>query len=106
MIVQIVQFETSLNEAEAIAVCNERLPRYRATPGLVQKYYLKLDKPNCYGGIMIWESREALDKFRASDLGKTIASAYKVVGAPDIGIHELMFPLRDAAELAAAAKAA
>jgi hypothetical protein len=32
--------------------------------------------------------------FRESELGKTIASAYKVVGTPHIEVHELMFPLR------------
>lgn len=95
MIIQFVQFETSLSEDEVLAVSKERFPRYHALPSLLQKYYLKLAKPNHYGGIMIWESPEALAEFRQSDLAKTIATAYRVVGAPDIGIHEVMFPLRD-----------
>ena len=95
MIVQFVQFETSLTEEETTAVARDRLPEYQKTPGLVQKYYLKLGKPNHYGGLMIWESKEAMLAFRDSDLGKTIAASYKVIGAPDIDIHELMFPLRD-----------
>ena len=100
MIVQFVQFETSLTEAEVLAVSQERLPRYRALPGLAQKYYLRLGKPNHYGGIMLWKSPEALAAFRQSDLARTIPTAYKVVGAPDIGIHELMFPLREGAGMA------
>ena len=32
--------------------------------------------------------------FRDSDLARSIPSAYKVVGKPDIGIHDLIFPLR------------
>jgi hypothetical protein len=94
MIVQFVQFETSLSEKDVTAVARERLPQFRAIPSLVQKYYLKLDKPNRYGGFYIWESPEAMAAFRDSELAKTIPAAYQVVGAPDVGIHQLMFPLR------------
>jgi len=33
-------------------------------------------------------------KYRDSDLAKSIPSAYKIVGAPDIRIYEVFFPLR------------
>lgn len=95
MMIQFVQFESSLSEDEVRAVAMERLPEFRAIPTLVQKYYLKLDKPNHYAGLYIWESPEALAAYRASDLAKSIPAAYKIIGAPDVGIHEVMFPLRD-----------
>jgi heme-degrading monooxygenase HmoA len=101
MIVQFVQFETSLSEEEVMAVARERLPQFRAIPSLVEKYYLKLDKPNHFGGFYIWESREALAKFRDSDLAKSIPSAYKIVGTPTVSIYELAFPLRAAEAIAA-----
>jgi heme-degrading monooxygenase HmoA len=94
MIVQFVQFETPLSEKELRAIAEERMPDFRAIPSLVQKYYLKLDKPNHYAGFYVWDSPEALAKFRDSDLAKSIPSAYKVVGAPDIRIYEVIFPLR------------
>lgn len=94
MIVQFVQFESSLSEKEVRAVAEERLPQFRAIPALAQKYYLKLATPNHYGGFYIWESPEALAAFRKSELARTIPLAYKVVGAPDVGVHEVMFPLR------------
>jgi len=94
MIVQFVQFETSLSEEEVMAVAKERLPQFRAIPSLVQKYYVKLDKPNHYGGFYIWESAEALAEFRDGDLAKSIPAAYKIVGAPTVSIYELAFPLR------------
>jgi len=86
MIVQFVQFETSLSEKEVLAVAEERLPQFRAIPSLVQKYYLKLDKPDHYGGLYIWDSPEAMARYRDSDLAKSIPSAYKIVGAPDVRI--------------------
>ena len=94
MIIQFVQFETSLPENEVLAVAEERLPQFRAIPSLVQKYYLKGAGPNQYGGFYVWESPDALAAFRDSDLARSIPSAYKVVGKPDIGIHDLIFPLR------------
>lgn len=94
MIVQFVQFETSLGEDKALAVAREREPAYAATPGLLQKYYLRLGKPNHFGGLMIWETPQALQAFRESDLARSVPSAYGVIGAPDVDIYEMLFPLR------------
>lgn len=94
MIVQFVQFESSLSEEEIMAVAKAREPGYAATPGLAQKFYLKLNKPNHFGGFLIWETREAMAASAKTELAKTIPSAYKVIGAPDVDIHELLFPLR------------
>jgi heme-degrading monooxygenase HmoA len=102
MIVQFVKFETTLTEAEVTAVAEARLPQFKAIPGLVQKYYLKLEKPNHYGGFYIWRSREDVMAFRASELAKSIPSAYRVVGSPDVEVHDLLFPLRDMSEVEAA----
>ena len=106
MIIQFVQFETSLSEEETIAVARERFDAYAAVPGLVQKYYVKLNKPNHYGGIMIWDSPEALQAFRETDLAKSVPAAYSVIGAPDVDIHELMFPLRESVAYEAQSAAA
>jgi heme-degrading monooxygenase HmoA len=94
MIIQIVKFETSLSEDEVIAVANERLDRFQALPGLVQKYYIKLEQPNHYGGVYIWDSIESLSAYRKSDLASSIPEAYKVKGTPDIEIVDVLFPLR------------
>ncbi len=94
MLVQFVQFESSLTDAEMWKVAEDRAPDYRATPGLIQKYYVKLDRPNCWGGIMIWESPAALAAFRESDLARTVAQAYHTVAPPQINVFEMMFPLR------------
>jgi hypothetical protein len=55
----------------------------------VQKYYLELSEPNHYGGVMLWESKEALAAFQQSELCKTIPSAYGVKGAPCIKIAQV-----------------
>jgi hypothetical protein len=90
MIVQLVQFETSLSEKEVLAIAKKRAPQFRAIPDLVQKFYLKLDKPNHYGGFYVWKSRAAMLAYRESELAKTIAAAYKVVGAPDVEVRDTL----------------
>lgn len=94
MIVQFVKFETSMSEDEALAAARKREADYAATPGLLQKYYLRLGKPNHFGGLLIWESRAAMAAFAETELAKTIPTAYKVVGAPAVDIYEMLFPLR------------
>jgi len=95
MIIQIVTFESELSEDEVVAVANERIERFRALDGLLQKYYVRLDAPNHYGGVYIWDSAESLAKYRESDLASTIAQAYEVKGQPKIQFLHTLFPLRE-----------
>jgi heme-degrading monooxygenase HmoA len=95
VIVLVVTFESALSEDEVLAVARERLDRFRALPGLVQKYYIKGEKPNRYGGVYVWDSVESLNAYRASDLAASIPAAYKAVGPPTVQTFECMFPLRE-----------
>ena len=95
MIVQIVKFETSLPEEELVSVAKSRLDDYRATPGLIEKFYCKYPDANVYGGILIWDSMESIKAFSETDLSKTIGAAYKVIGQPESKILDSLFELRD-----------
>ena len=106
MLLQIVQFESALTETGVVDAARERIEDYRAQPGLVQKYYLKFNRPNVYGGVMLWESpanlaafrrgdyRGALAAFRETELARTVGQAYRTAGAPDVHVSEVLFPLR------------
>jgi heme-degrading monooxygenase HmoA len=98
MIIQIVKFESALSEEEVLTTAKERADQFRAMPGLLQKYYVKLSQPNHFGGIYIWDSAESLNSYRESDLAATIPSAYKIVGSegsPNIEILDVLFQLRE-----------
>jgi heme-degrading monooxygenase HmoA len=94
MFMQTVKFESNLPEEEVLRIADERADQYRAVPGLVQKYYVKLGKPNQFGGVMLWESKEALAAFRETDLCKTVPVAYGVKGAPAVEVIEVFDVLR------------
>lgn len=94
MIVQIVRFESRLKDKDVLATYEARAPRYRALPGLLQKYYLRFPETGEHGAVYLWESESALKAFRDSELARTIPDAYAVRGEPEIRIAELVMTLR------------
>jgi len=91
MILQMIKLKSSLPEEELMRKARERKPQFKAIPGLLQKYYVNLDKPGHYGGVYIWDSKESLLAYRESDLAKSIPKAYKVVEPPSIEVMEYFF---------------
>lgn len=92
--IMFVKFRSGLPEEEVRRVMDERLPLFRAQAGLVQKYYAHEPSTGEWSGVYLWESRDALEKFRATELARTIPAAYAVVGAPRIEVLDVLMPLR------------
>ena len=97
MYVQIVKFSSGLEHADALRTMEERAPQFQAIPGLVQKYYVHEHETGEYAGIYFWESQEALEEFRGSELARSIPTAYEVAGPPRIEVFEVLRPLRGSA---------
>lgn len=95
MVVQIVKLKSGLSEEELLVIAKDRASRFRAIPGLIQKYYVRLSEPGVYGGVYVWDSRESMQAYIKSDLAATIAQAYKGIGAPNVEISEVLFQLRE-----------
>lgn len=94
MIIQTINFKSQLTEEEVMRIAKEREPQFQAISGLIQKYYIKPQQEDHYGGVYIWDSVESLNAYRASDLAASIPKAYGIIGAPDIEIVDLIFQLR------------
>ena len=82
MILQFIKLKSNLPEEELLSKAKERKPEFEAIPGLMQKYYVKMNEAGSYGGIYVWDSTESLKAFKESDLAKSIPQAYEVVEAP------------------------
>ena len=95
MIIHIIKLKSELSEEDLLKVAKEREPKFKAIPGLLQKYYVKLNPPGHYGGVYIWDSRESLESYRESDLAASIPQAYKIIEAPNIEILDVLFQLRE-----------
>lgn len=89
----LVKFHSGLGEDEVRRNLEERLPLFRAIPGLKQKYYAREASTGDYVGVYVFESEDALIAYRASDLAKSIPPVYQIEGTPRIEILELLFPL-------------
>ena len=94
-IVLLVRFKSPLTLEEAKEISESRLPQFRELTGLEQKYYLHDVNSGEYAGLYLWDSKEALDEFRQSELRATIASAYKVEGEPRVEVYGVTNVLRD-----------
>lgn len=94
MIIQFIKFKSGLSDSEVQQVLKERAPRFRAIPGLIQKYYGHEKQTGEYTGIYLWDSEQSLREFRDTELARTIPVAYKVEGEPRVETFEVLFPLR------------
>lgn len=88
MIVSIVRFRSGLADEQAQDLYEARSDRYREVPGLVEKLYLRY-RSGEHGAVYVWESEEALEAFRASDLGGSIGTAYHAEGEPQSEVADV-----------------
>ena len=72
----------------------ERMPEFRAFPGLVQKYYSYDENTEEWAGIYLWDSEESLVAYLNSDLRKSIAAAYELTEPPRIERFQIVDVLR------------
>jgi len=95
MIIQIIKLKSKLPEEELFRRAKEREAQFKSLPGLLQKYYVKLEQPGQFGGIYIWDSEESLKSYGKSALASSIPEAYEIVEAPNIEILNVLFKLRE-----------
>lgn len=95
MIMQIIRLKTNLSEEELLKRARIREPQFQAIPGLIQKYYTKMDEPGKFGGVYVWDSMESLQVFRTSELAASIPQAYELVEPPTLETLDVLFQLRD-----------
>lgn len=94
MIIQIVRFKSGLPDARVLELYEARSPRYRALEGLVQKYYVRYPSTGEHGAVYVWESEDALQAFRRSDLGRSIGNTYQIEGEKVTENAEVLLTLR------------
>jgi hypothetical protein len=74
-----VRVKSNLGAQEIERRLEERRPRFREVPGLVQKVYGRDESTGDVCGIYFFERGEALEKLARSELARTISSAYAAV---------------------------
>ena len=93
MFMLLVKFHSGLLHEQVLRLMDERLPQFRAVPGLVQKYYAREPATGDYVGIYLFDSEESLLRYRSSELAASIPATYQVEGTARREVLELLFPL-------------
>jgi heme-degrading monooxygenase HmoA len=94
-LVLIVRFRSRLGFDEVMRIVEGRAPEFRALEGLQQKYYLQDAATGEIAGLYLWESKEAFNAYRESELRATIAEAYQAEGEPRVEVYRVVKSLRD-----------
>jgi heme-degrading monooxygenase HmoA len=103
VIVSIVRFRSKLSAEDVQSTFDDRADSYRGVPGLVEKIYLRFRDSGEFGAVYVWESEEALERFRESELARSIPDAYRVEGAPQAELADVALVIRAEAGAPAAA---
>lgn len=86
--------KSKLSREEVERRYKERLPEFRAFPGLLQKYYSYDESTGEWAGIYLWDSEASLAKYLESDLRESIAAAYELTEPPRIERFPIVDVLR------------
>ena len=79
MVVSVVRFKSGLSDEEVQAKFEARADAYEHVPGLLEKLYLRYRETGEHGAVYVWESEDAFEVFRRSELGSSIPDAYRIV---------------------------
>ena len=91
MHIQIVNFNLNdVSRQDYEKSCKEIAQAFADLSGLQSKYWLADEANNIYGGVYLWESREAMQSYLESDLFKQVATnpAFKNISSKDFEVLE------------------
>lgn len=95
MDVVIVNFALEgMSEEEYVELCDQLAPAVAAIDGLLSKVWLSDPETNTFGGVYLFDSTAAVDRFFASQLFADVASHPNLTGAHATRFGVLEAPTR------------
>ena len=91
MHVLVVNFRLDgVTEAEYAGLCDELAPAFAEVPGLASKTWLADSDKGVYGGVYLFEHRDAFEAFASSDLAAAVRNHPNLadVTMKDFGVLE------------------
>ncbi len=75
MHIQVVNFRLEgMSEADYYGIAEAMAPAFANLPGLVSKTWLADPQTSAYGGVYVWQSHEAMENYKESDIYKGMAT--------------------------------
>ncbi len=75
MHVQIINFNLKgISEQDYTRLCEDLAPAFAGLPGLMKKVWLADRDAGRFGGVYLWEDRQAMERFTQTDLFHAVAT--------------------------------
>jgi hypothetical protein len=74
MYIRIVTFALTVGHEDYLALTEQVAPAFAAWPGLQAKYWIADEAANEYGGVYVFDSKEAADASRETELFHGLAA--------------------------------
>ena len=91
MHIQIVNFRLEgMGDEDYRGIAEAIAPAFANLPGLVSKTWLADPETDTYGGVYVWQSREAMEAYKETDIYKGMATNpnFAEVTAKDFAVLE------------------
>jgi Putative mono-oxygenase ydhR len=98
MHVLVVKFHSSLADHQVRELLHRRVPSVAAAPGLLQKYYTREASTGDYVGVHLFDSKDSLERYRDSELSRSLPLVYQSTAQPRVEVFEVLFQLRSEPE--------
>jgi len=95
--VLLILYKSALSVERVTELFAERATRYQAVPGLLQKFYVRDPLTGEVGGVYIFDSKESVERFRGSDLEKSIQTTYQFTERPSMRTLDVVQVLHERA---------
>lgn len=82
--VLLILYKSALSIDRVMELFRERAKHYEKVPGLLQKFYVHDPLTDEVGGVYVFDSTESVEKFRGSDLERSIQNTYQFTERPSI----------------------
>lgn len=93
MHVQIINFRLKdVTEEDYAGLCDELAPSYAAVPGLLRKIWLADSDTGTYGGVYVWQDKQAMEDFAKTDLFNSVANHPNLDGVTSTDFGVLLGP--------------
>ena len=92
--IQVINFNLEgITRDDFMGVADEVAPNFAQLPGLISKAWLSNEANNTYGGVYYWESQEACESYRGSELyAQALANNPSFTNLSDKGFDVLESP--------------
>ena len=95
MHIQIINFNLDgIGRSEYDQVCDDLAQTFADVPGLISKHWLANDGTNTYGGVYVWESKDAYEAFIASELFAAVGGNPALTNVSSLDFDVIEAPTR------------